>query len=360
MREKGKVLSNGGTWERATHIETCEEYPWWVRPYHLEMPVLDEDISELFDYPQSGELAFCLPVGLFHRGDNRFHRFEGYIKAAFLLARNMTRFWDVAEQGVPIFIGVSANGREIFEGYRQRCNFPESHIIELPSMEKYPKRFTSGWNIKLELLFSEELSRFKRRVHVDTSLYLRGPNDKVCSRMIEWWHTPEVQGYAIPAQARATRNVPVEDVLTKPREQSSVEKGFVHSGKPDNYWHMLAEVVGTTAAFEEAYWLAETFEHVPGYFVGISQSFWEDPKMRSLYTQLTPQFTTDECVFSVMLREWGVTSENTLTHMARQVHLENWRASNTAPLSYMPVFPSSKEEALMQWWREEHGYAHRF
>lgn len=360
-----EVLAQGGRWVRATHTEWCDTYPLYTRPYHLEMPLLTESLAPLLDYPHRDELAFCIPLGLYATpwSDNRFHRFEGFCKAAMLLVRNMARHWDVAEQGVPIFIGISENGQEIFEGYRQACDFPEEQIIALPSMEKYPHNFASAWNVSLDALLSEELSRFHRRIQFDSSIYINpGISDKkhtACANILERWANPEHEGIAITAQPLVELFQEVEDGRTSPRQESSVQTGQHLSGMPDDFWENLAKILGTSADAEAQYWSGNAFVHVPGYIYGISNAFWADARMQRLWPQLQALIASDEGVMSCLLREWDPNLKHVVSHITCSMNQAHWSDVGDVPtLCYMPVVPFSEteEHSLIAWWRQEHDY----
>ncbi len=350
-----EVLAQGGRWVRATHTEWCETYPDHTRPYHLEMPLLTESLAPLLDYPHRDELAFCIPLGLHAPPwiENRFHRFEGFCKAALLLARNIARYWDVAEQQVPIFIGVSANGRKIFEGYRQACDFPEEQIIALPSMEKYPVDFASGWNVKMDMLASEALKIYQRRIHLDASLYLKPgtntPKLPVCESILVHWAHPEREGFAL------AREHFIEDTDS----QSSVAAGEWLIGRPKNYWQRLGEIMKTSAQAERHYWLGDSFIHVPGYVFGISPAFLADARIAELWTQLQMFMTTDEGIMSCLVREWNPTPENTITQLGSRLRTSHWTQEDEPRLCYMEALSLDAHKTdvrLMEWWRHEQDY----
>ena len=191
------------------------------------MPLLTEDLSALMEFPVENELAFCIPLvlqgnpsaewiddygwvvqrsetqlrsftyGVFddeHEGiETSLYRFEGYCKAALFLVRQMLHYWDVREEGIPVYIGVSENGLDIFREYASHCNFPESRIVVLPSYEEQ----WHGWHSKLDMWNADALAQFKRRVHFDASLWLTGHNHlEPCQRLLSLWHSPERQPFA--------------------------------------------------------------------------------------------------------------------------------------------------------------------
>ena len=327
-------------WARASHTEEGLVYPLWSRPYHLEMPLLTEDLGSLMQYPHQDELAFGIPIALAGGADNprdtRFFRFEGYCKAALFLARQMLHFWDVRDTGVPIYIGVSANGLSLFQEYAQHCNFPESHIITLPSYEGRPW----PWLIKFDLWDTEVMERFKRRVHFDASLWLNAQSITApCRLLLEHWHSPEIQGFAISKPEIRVRQ---SELPFEPPIPNFTDEAF---------YDQLATIVGTTAEVEHAYWTGETVEYLQGFLFGSTAHYWKNSHRVSLMTSLRDFVYSDEVVLAILARTWPM-NENTVVFGLSEIFHE---------LTYMPAFcPDDNfetyETEIMHTWRKTLGY----
>ena len=277
------VLQTGGRWIRATHTEWIEPYPDWSRPYHLEMPLLIEDMSCLLDYAYSHELAICIPVSLadFWK-HNSEERFEGFCKAALYLARQIVRRWDAHECGVPVFIGVSANGLETFQGYARHCNFPLSQVINLPS---YANR-KYGWHVKFDLLSSPGLRKYRRLLHLDASSWVNPLEDAlVCSQVLSRWDADNHMVAYLNGEIRLSASaMAYPTALCGVLEQSPFAE--------------VSRVLGTSESYERSYWNADMVEYWAGACYGTSSWFWEDAQVQEWLPRLREFLKTDEAIMT--------------------------------------------------------------
>ena len=303
-------------------------YTAWSRPFHLEMPVLTESLAPLMEYPHTDALVFCLPVAFEEQASNAQMRFEGYCKASLFLARQMLYHWDVAEAGVPIFIGVSENGMDIFIEYARRCEFPHSHIVELPSY-----RFKAGaWNSKFDLLGADRVAPFERRIHFDTSIWLRPQlmYRQTCRQVLAVWQT---EGFLVPYEGvhMTTHAIP---------------HSFPHRWVDGDYFENLASILGTDAEMERQYWGCEGVEFINGLLFGFSRSMWE--QSRDLIADLCCITAYDEVVLGVVAREM---------EWASQAGILDAKAQLFSDMEGMPsVGPPPDISAQMQTWRDAHDY----
>lgn len=322
------VLTQGGSWVRATHVEWLSEYPAYTRPYHLEMPLLTESVASVMDYPLRDDLAFCIPISFPEQHEDAVINFEGYCKAALYLARQMAHHWDIREQGVPVFIGVSENGIDTFCQYAEHCEFPEQRLIVLPSYQDTRK----GWHIKFDLLGSSQLEDFKRRVHFDASAWLRPHAEmrKTCQELLAVWKS---QPFLIR-----------DDTVLWAR----IDKRWQQINtwlKPD-FFERLANLLGSTPEDEEAYWGRSGVEYIHGLIFGFSQSQWNAavPLINQL-RQIVPQ---DEVILSIVAREHGWKDMQGVCDAAKVFF------SDIKPRRH--VSRKGDSTGMIEEWRTYHGY----
>lgn len=329
-----EVLAQGGRWVRATHTEWCETYPVGSRPYHLEMPLLTEDLGELMDYPFQEELALCIPIGLAEDNEQTLFRFEGYCKSALLLARQLLHFTDMRSCSIPCFIGVSVNGLPIFQEYAQHCNFPESHIVTLPH---YTSR-KEAYHCKIDLLTAPSIAPFQRRLHLDAGLWLDSIPQSPFRILLRSWHSPETQPFAV-----------AQPCLKAPLSEMS----WGHSIQTlhlEEQWEQLAAVLGTTAQAEYAYWHGDTaIEYIWGGLFGGTSHFWKNLQHLSLIQSLYRITWNDEVVLAVVARE--CIDESTVITGLRKMFSYYLRLVESFP------HPTVDEAAFMHNWRKMLGYS---
>ncbi len=331
MNIESHVLEQGGRWIHAKHTEWCDSYPNWTRPYHLEMPLLTESLAPLMDYPFHEELAFCLSIAFAEGADYGLARFEGYCKAALFLTRQMLHFWDVRQEGVPIFIGVSENGLQGFREFAEHCDFPESHVVTLPSYQD----MRDGWNIKFDMWAAPGLAKFQRRLHIDASAWLRQTASRQpCKMLLSEWQEQE---YLLRRPKL---------LMGTPR-QTAMSRVFRHA-RP-GFFEALANLLGTDAEEELCYWQREGVEHVHGFLYGLSQPLWEESSalVKSL-CQITPN---DEVVLAILARE---------LQWAKRERISDAGMTYFEDLVHVPAFARRTSAAaamdFMQTWRKAHGY----
>ena len=310
-----EVLDGGGVVVLADRTEHWDSYPERSRPYHLEMPLVTGDLASLMQYPVNDALAFCIPIAYAEEDFSSYARYVGYCKASLFLAQQMLLHWDVRATGVPIFIGVCENGREIFDSYAAHCHFPASNIIALPAYT-YKQH---GWGVKWDLLGAPELSHFARRLHFDASWWLRSPSVQpdTSQRFLDAWQD--------------------EDILLYYPE--------IYGGDPAKPWTLsvfrfttldffdrLGGLLGTDPAVERAYWSNVGCAHIAGDMFGFSDSYWQT--LTPLRRRLATITDLDEAVLGVMARELRWESESVL-----------YGASTLIPdLQYMTSFDHLRKE----------------
>ena len=320
-------------WVRATHTEGLAGYPAWSRPFHLEMPLLREDMSALLSYPTASELAFCIPISWAARRDTERYRFEGYVKNALFLVRQLVHFWDLREQGVPVFLGISENGLDCFWEYATLCNFPSEHVVELPSYAD--TKF--GWQIKFDMLDSAKMCEFTRRLHIDASYWLQGRGMRSrCAKLHDRWTQDWFH---------------LRDVIRVPPDFKSYDSPVVTEARRvgDSFYHQLAAVLGTDGDDERQYWEHEVSEYFGASIFGVTTQAWLDSRLQELIMPLRALMHMDEPILSVLARELPIDKTNTLLDGNRGMR----------DMKYMPGFKIQRAETIMSIlseWREWLGY----
>lgn len=171
-----------GTMKFVDGEEYVEDCPYTRRPYQLFTPVCREDLSSCVSGKSVGSLAISIcaakPVPVpgvsFSWADNM--RFEGFCKNAFWLISDLYARSDLAEQRIPIFITTNESGVSRLAMYADACGYPHDQIIVHPDEAPPTERDRALPNaIKFAGLAHDELSRFMRVLHIDTSC--RVPKD---------------------------------------------------------------------------------------------------------------------------------------------------------------------------------------
>lgn len=332
---KNPILAAGGRWVRATHTEVLSEYPAYTRPYHLEMPLLKESLSSLMEYPIKNDLAFCLPLGYAQQNNQGLIRFEGYCKAALFLARQMLYHWDVREQGVPIFIGVSENGLSIFREYAVHCDFPEERLVVLPNYQNH----SHVWHVKYDLLGAPALDTFERRIHFDVSSWLKPRVDvrPICASVLDVW---KQQGFlaSLPRVLMSDWEYPWTFPVSR----------YTYAG----FFQELARVLGTDASQEETYWNQDGVEFLQGFLFGFSAEMWRTTL--PLINLIREIATSDEVILAIVAREFGWAKNHKVLGVC-----DAWETL-FQDLRYMPAFsqesPEGEPAKYMQSWRRNHDY----
>ena len=284
------TYEQGGWWRRATHKEWVQQFPLDSRPYHLEMPVHTDSVASLMEYPINQEMAICVPLAFAELGDDARMRFEGYCKASLFLARQMVKYWDMQEEGVPFFIGVSANGFDIFKGYATQCDFPDERIIVLPD---YADK-QGGWFGKFDLFSSPDLAEFKRLLHVDASMWLQPlePRRAACRAILDAWGD---RGFLIRCLGYSIRDPRDFDwPFAEPDEHPWVTEIFAPA---------VAEALGTDVEYEREYWNTPGFERIWGGYYGFSRKAWV--AAQKVLAKVWELGGHDEPILSVVAREVG-------------------------------------------------------
>ena len=225
----------------------------------------------------------CIPLAYVSQQEGAVQHFEGYCKAALFLVRQMLHHCDVRDCGVPIYIGVSENGREMFDAYAWHCDFPESHIVPLPSYASAHH----GWHSKFDLLGAPALERFERRLHLDASWWLRWPSksNQCCQGILSAWTS--------------------QDVLIMRESLRCARREFADWGYNSSLSHFeeYAKRLNRDAKEELLYWTTDGTEHVSGGILGFSKSRWGQSS--GLISQLRPVCYNDEMVLAILAREEG-------------------------------------------------------
>ena len=327
------LIDKEARWVRASHTVMLTRYPRYSRPYHLEMPLLTEDLTALMAYAHRKELAFCIPIALPGALPYTRSRFEGFCKGALFLVRQMFHFWDVSKKGVPVFLGVSSNGMSTFREYAQLCNFPDANIVELPS---YADQW-AGWLIKMDMLDAVVSMGFQKAVHFDASLWLNTTTPiSPCRVLLNDWST---QGFAVAWNVLRLGKKP-EALPWAMHQKYAKDDSGLYLG--------ISRVLGTTPKKEYAYWSREDIEFLTGQVFGVTAQAWI--QAQSLVNRLRTITVHDEVVLAVLARELPMNEENTLLGLYRIL----------GRLRHMASFPnkSLNEESYMGEWRDALGYSH--
>lgn len=328
-----ELLDFGGRWVRALHTEVLERYPAWTRPYHLEMPLLTDDFAQLVDYEWHDDLVFCIPVAFPGANPQTIYRFEGYCKAALLLAYRLLTEWQLQDAGVRVVIGVSWNGREIFDGYARQCNFPDANILTLRSFANE----TSGWDLKFELLGASSLASVERRIHLDASSWLIPSSCPVATLIERWADTV--------AQPIVTKSLGVRRCWRGEEFPHPMRRTY------DTWWERLAGEFGTTPDMERAYWFGEQdkIEFIWGGVFGLSKSFWQNARYVELLHRCrdVARGFDDEVILSLFARELPLDEAQV-----------GYIGDLTYQLEHCPSFPSPHmdDNQFMVDWRNRLGY----
>ena len=317
---------------RATHIEWIDAYPNYSRPFHLEMPLVTDNLSDLMAYSYHHEMALTIPLAL--PQNCPLMRFEGLCKGALFLARQMLTLWDLREASVPIFIGVSENALPIFRQYAAHCNFPDAHIVRLPSYAQCCR----GYQCALDTWDALGVT-FKRLVHFDASLWVHYEGMSPCQSLLAKWHTPDSQFMAI---------LPMH-LYTRPQQDFTVDMALSCFGTPDMFYEALGRIMGTTAEAERNYWTSDAAVFVPGCVYGVSTQFWQRPEVVSLVKALREITTGDEPPIWMLAREF-VTADSVVPDL--------WGITG---IEYTSDFTHETcavwQEQFMTRWRETLGYS---
>lgn len=133
----------------------------WVHPYYevcveipeacygrqrlqlfLEMPACKLQLNRCFsEVPYQGNIAYYIPIFFLESGvrsRTNLAYLHGYLKRAFWMAYEFSEYVGLQENNADFFIVIEEELRILIEPYRQACGFPESRIIAVPGMSRYP------------------------------------------------------------------------------------------------------------------------------------------------------------------------------------------------------------------------------
>ena len=135
----------------------------------INMPPLKKSLANL--YRKNGEITVVVPV---YRLLNNFSKrqeaeVKGYIKRAFWLAYEFSKFGGLLETNTDFYIATHTDLRTQLEPYRQLCEFPESQIFQVQDVSMF-----LGYMPNVHLLHSLcKTTKHKYFIRADTSLYFR-------------------------------------------------------------------------------------------------------------------------------------------------------------------------------------------
>lgn len=154
-------------WHRVHGTEPVEVFPEIRRPFLYETPVLRQDIGRYLDYDTNNALAvslnLCRAKGTHNRTFERpDHYAELLSKQAPWFVKFLCEHTDIAEQNVPLRLGITTDMREIALPYLQACNFPDGAIDWFESREA--DRFLVS---KYDAMWQPSLEEMERVLHLD-------------------------------------------------------------------------------------------------------------------------------------------------------------------------------------------------
>lgn len=318
-------------WIRADGPYDIIDWPNGSRPQHLEMPLLTESLAFQMTFEWKDDLAYCIPISWADDGslENRV-RFEGFVKAALYLVRQMHQHWDMQVSGVPVFIGISENGWETFWRYARHCDFPLRNVVRLPSYQ----RRRGGWHIKFDLLNAEQTRRFERLVHLDASLWLDGEGMRMTAQgLLADWHQ---QDMLIPDSSLVNR-----------AHQTPRKLPWTFDLQRDIFG-AFSRAVGTTWQEEHDYWWGDIFPYCWGAVFGVHRDWWRSEAVQSLLSRLCKGVLNDEPILAVMLREFQPTLlANAFTIFFKDLHHVS---------SFSDAMTDETKSRILQDWRMARGY----
>ena len=184
------------------------------RTHIASLPMIESDISHIFQYPRSTNIAIALPVFCLDGGDGEDQLM--WARASVWTALKYIQATDVVEQGVPIYFLIGEEGASRVHDILDAANIPTSLRVTAPQKEtihfavKWSGIFDNTFDVYASLIvvdidsypffvnkkyriFEDLLARVDTSDHVFTAntAYRKEsrPPDWSCKHMTEWLKT---------------------------------------------------------------------------------------------------------------------------------------------------------------------------
>ncbi|MDE0315363.1 MAG: hypothetical protein OXM61_10705 [Candidatus Poribacteria bacterium] len=165
----------------------------FIRPEYqnlYDLPYIDRDVSDQFDYPEEDELAIVIRIWENHFESNLAAR-HLYAKSGIYAALSYIQWTDAVSEGVHVYFIMDEDASEIPMSYLRCANIPKKNILyqKMKRHEYGQKNFLT----KHESLLHKKLAKKKRLITVNAQL-LHWENSttqgKVWGPLIEEWKNP--------------------------------------------------------------------------------------------------------------------------------------------------------------------------
>ncbi len=298
-------MENKIQWHRVSGTEYVDPNIHANRAFLYPTPVLREDIGSYFDYDIDERLAVSL--SLFTKPSSPPTYPECMCKQAVWFAKHLCMHTDMPEAGVPLFLGIAEDTRDVALPYLQACNFPMERVFFTQGDER-----SQEWITKYETLWSGPMKDFQRVMHMDVCYLIgRYPTQRVnplFSQIKEMWHAEKM----ITCSAVIQRGNPGEIHPIQVRLQH-------HWGNPedveerrradDDYWHFVATQLDSTPEAERDYWVCNSDHDLylfRGGIYGFQQAFL-DESFQHYIRDLLRFFNCDEAAMALYAKKhhWG-------------------------------------------------------
>lgn len=244
---------------------------------YLETPPLEISIKAHYSRPLRTEIGVSVPLFFSPvlRGDAISHiLMQAYIKRVFWLAYEVATFTDLKSAGVGFYLLVEEPLRPLVEPYRELCEFPEDHIITIPSLSEEWR----GYMQKVVMLRHLHIHRhFTYYLNMDVSQH---------------WHETQYFWSDLETAWNETPNAIIWsknpfDVLEHQRElthSDTVRANWAARGcRPEDFYTAMPRLFGVPnyESLLDQVW--QPMLHCPGHFYGIPRSHFASPEFHDFF-----------------------------------------------------------------------------
>ena len=249
-------------WERLDGTDLCDvsDYPQAKRSL-LPLPVIREDVSALFDYTYSNDLAIICNLYPFSASVHN----EVLTKSAIFAAKSFLEHTDMRDCGVPFYFVISNSHYDLYSGYFKAANIPSANLLKFDETH-FAAEIERGLvnPIRYYCTRHESLIRFNKVIWTDADTHairLRHQEPaRVCERILAEWKTSILTPRSIYG-------------FSENRVHSSVKRNMQnlethHPEQAVQIWKQIGEVVEMAPEFLRWYWLGDPIYDMRGYMVG--------------------------------------------------------------------------------------------
>ena len=275
------------------------EFGRYRKQHIYDLPYINRDVSDFFDYPEKEDLAFVIPLWENQTEVNRADR-HLYHKSAIYTALGLIQHTDVKQTGAKIYFCLNNGTSEVSLAYLRAAGIRDANILfsEMRFSEHLPE---SHYLFPIEAITHDRLSEKQRVIRLDADIFLYDPTHAdYFGQLITEWH-PE-----IPLCLRAT----TDEYLFHVEKET-----YTRLGKWDDFQSNMAELLDTSLDAVKIFVSEQGIKAAlksRGLFYGMSREARAYPEIRRLLeaSYETEVLLQDESFLCTLIKALGLTEED--------------------------------------------------